>query len=210
MNNYLLFSKLVKQISKSPNNIKMYSFRRFTFIFFVDLFTKVINIFLNKLHVALSCMRVRFIAFIHELFNMFTLTTKFGSNTNVNMHLVFDYYFNSFCSAPSIYSNARVRSLFVHCGYIVIRSFIFINYLQLLISFFHSGNLVMFPKTSKLFTVLRSPHTDKKSREQFNLITFSGTLKDVSCCTKLILQSIPSIFFSSLFIRIREFDYKYI
>jgi hypothetical protein len=188
----------------------MYSFRKSTFVFFIGLFTKVKNMFLNKLYVALNCMRVRFIAFLYELFNMFTLNSRSEANMGLNLHHTFDYYFNAFVCSPSVYSNTHTRGLFVRHGYQGILFYLFLNYLQLLLSFFHSCNLVMFPKTSKLFTVLRSPHTDKKSREQFNLTTFRGTIKDVSCCIKIILQYVPSILFSSLFVRIRELEHNYI
>jgi small subunit ribosomal protein S10 len=35
----------------------------------------------------------------------------------------------------------------------------------------------LFPRKSKRFTVLRSPHIDKKSREQFELLTYRGILR---------------------------------
>jgi len=39
---------------------------------------------------------------------------------------------------------------------------------------------VPFPNGRKVFTVLRSPHVDKKSREQFEIITHKRTLDLVS------------------------------
>ena len=39
---------------------------------------------------------------------------------------------------------------------------------------------VPFPNRKKLFTVLRSPHVDKKSREQFEIITHKRILDLVS------------------------------
>jgi small subunit ribosomal protein S10 len=39
---------------------------------------------------------------------------------------------------------------------------------------------VPFPNRKKLFTVLRSPHVDKKSREQFEIITHKRVLDLVS------------------------------
>ncbi len=39
---------------------------------------------------------------------------------------------------------------------------------------------VPFPNRKKLFTVLRSPHIDKKSREQFEIITHKRVLDLVS------------------------------
>lgn len=67
--------------------------------------------------------------------------------------------------------------------YITVKSFewyhiqntiMFINKIQLLLNLkrkikFEKSNQITLPKKRKLFTVLRSPHIDKKSREQFIL-----------------------------------------
>ena len=52
------------------------------------------------------------------------------------------------------------------------------NYLFFIFSFFNLNQIQqkMGPKNCKKITVLRSPHIDKKSREQFQIITHKRTL----------------------------------
>jgi len=53
------------------------------------------------------------------------------------------------------------------------------KYLNSIFSFFMISRVVSQsrPKKIKKFTVLRSPHIDKKSREQFQLVTYTKTVK---------------------------------
>jgi ribosomal protein S10 len=65
-------------------------------------------------------------------------------------------------------------------------------------------NLVSLPKINKVFTVLRSPHTDKKSREQFNLIMSSKFFVDSLGLTSLFLKYLNNLYLSSLFLKLSE------
>jgi len=72
-------------------------------------------------------------------------------------------------------------------------------------------NLVGTPVTYKIpvniqkFTVLRSPHVNKKAREQFEIRTYSRMIEITSYNNKLMLTLIKTIIFKlphSLFIKI--------
>jgi hypothetical protein len=65
-------------------------------------------------------------------------------------------------------------------------------------------NLVSLPKINKVFTVLRSPHTDKKSREQFNLIMSSKLFVDSLGLTSLFFKYLNNLYLSSLFLKLSE------
>lgn len=53
------------------------------------------------------------------------------------------------------------------------------NFVKIFI--FYNNNFIFsnfcLPKKYSLFTLLKSPHTDKRSREQFHLISYKSTLK---------------------------------
>lgn len=63
---------------------------------------------------------------------------------------------------------------YIYYIYILNFFFLYSNFLELSILKYGFVNM---PKKYKTFTVLKSPHTDKKSREQFHLIEYKKILK---------------------------------
>ena len=76
---------------------------------------------------------------------------------------------------------------------IIIRFFLlYLNFLKKSIN--SKYGLTFIPSKYKLFTVLKSPHTDKKSREQFHLVKYKSI-----CQYPIIFSTQNSFFFNYFF-----------
>jgi Ribosomal protein S10p/S20e len=205
MSKYALFLKLCRKVGNAYSDIKMYSFRRFTFSFFICLLTKIVRGFLNKLYLSLNHLRLQFCLVLFSLLNDFFLYSYvMNSSTSLSF---FDYYFNSYVSSLCISYWSAVSILSTKYIYQLTYSFSFLNYISLLLFSFFPRNNSMLPKKTKLFTLLRSPHTDKKSREQFKLVTYSSVLLDLFSCNIILQQYFSFFTFFSLFMRIRMYEH---
>lgn len=109
-----------------------------------------------------------------------------------------------------MYNYTSLLTNFNNCKYICVHSYyssnVILNYYIIIINFFvlklkfldynlfWKSNFVYLPVKYKLFTVLKSPHSDKKSREQFHLLKYKSL-----CFYPIFFSLNNSFFFKSLF-----------
>jgi hypothetical protein len=93
------------------------------------------------------------------------------------LHFFFEIYFLRYKQLISskkvtLYSSSNVFVSFNSLSLYVKSVHLYFLHCFLLEQSFFKYGISCFPKKYKTFTVLRSPHTDKKSREQFHLIEY--------------------------------------
>jgi hypothetical protein len=204
MASLFLKNKQFKHYNACFSTVKLFSFRRHTFTSYFGLFIRFSLLYLNRIYMLLQSTR---------LFNLFLLIVlskqSFMGSLNSIVQLCdsilnTSYYFSS---NTSFYQS--ILSLFTcTCNISKIFSFLKVYFYSFFIIFSlfksTSMNLVSLPKINKVFTVLRSPHTDKKSREQFNLIMSSKFFVDSLGLTSFFLKYLNNLYLSSLFLKLSE------
>jgi hypothetical protein len=206
MVNYLLIKSRLKSFKKKKNSIRAYSFRAFSFYSYFNFFLKFYKMYLNTIITSLQSIRTNVLLQLFILFNSdckFDIIDYFFKNNYV---LFMNHYFNKGASLPMLhYSISTITGLFT-LFYKCMNLFFYLSYLLVSSYSFMFTNLVSLPTTNKLFTILRSPHTDKKSREQFNLSVYSKYFNDNIGLLSSFHNLSYSLSFFSLFIRYSTFN----
>lgn len=97
-------------------------------------------------------------------YKLFILSLTINKEFQLLLQNVFFLYTNHTLITRCIFSFKTIVLFFL----------VYSTFLELSILKYSSTNV---PKKYKTFTVLKSPHTDKKSREQFHLIEYKKILK---------------------------------
>lgn len=204
MVNLFLKNKRFKSNSAYSNIVKLFSFRRHTFTSYFILFIRFSLLYLNRIYMLLQSTRLFSLFFLIFFSKQFFINSLNSGIQVFNLVINNNYYFSlSNLCHKSLLSLSTFR-----CNIFEIFSFLKVYFYNFFLTFFlcnsTSTNLVSLPKINKVFTVLRSPHTDKKSREQFNLVMFSKLFGDSLGLTSVFLQYLNNLYLSSLFIRFSE------
>lgn len=204
MVNLFLKNKRFKHYHISSNTIKLFSFRRHAFNSYFSFFIRFSLLYLNRIYMLFQSTRLFSLFFLVFCSKRFVMN---GLNSSIRLFdftALNSYYFSpgasSYESVLSFSSSTCKANDIFHLLKAYFYNFFVIFYL----SNSHSINLVSLPKVNKIFTVLRSPHTDKKSREQFNLTMSSKLFTDSLGLTSIFLKYLNSLYLSSLFLRISE------
>jgi hypothetical protein len=198
MVNYLLIKSFMKGYNHKKNKIKIFSFRSHSFFYFYNLFLKFYTTYMNAIHIFFQSFR--FNIFL-QLFVMDCMDSIFILIQNIykNYLVLFsDHYFRISTVQRSLCYSSNILELPTYIMYQKVNLYIFLTYFCSNITQFMCTNIVSLPINNKLFTVLRSPHTDKKSREQFKLSIYNKYFIDKIGALSLFSKF---FFYLSLFIR---------
>jgi ribosomal protein S10 len=164
------------------NNIRIKSFEYKNIIFFLKILNKSINI-LNSVLINVLIIKKNYIniSLLHIILNNSTYVHNIIEDTNISFLLLnilsnnynFNYNTNSFFINKLNYLNKKnslTNFFFLYYSYL--------NYhyslLNLIKENLKISNFVMLPKRLSKITLQRSPHTDKKAREQFCKTSYIG------------------------------------
>lgn len=204
MVNLFLKNKRFKHYHIYSNTIKLFSFRRHAFNSYFSFFIRFSLLYLNRIYMLFQSTRLFSLFFLVFCSKRFVMNGLNSSMRLFDFTALNSYYFNpevsSYKSVLSFSSSTCKANDIFHFLKAYFYNFFVIFYL----SNSHSINLVSLPKVNKIFTVLRSPHTDKKSREQFNLTMSSKLFTDSLGLTSIFLKNLNNLYLSSLFLRISE------
>ena len=75
------------------------------------------------------------------------------------------------------FSKYKINSIKIHILYNFFLKFMTLKYLKFILIYNFKLSKFFLPKKYSLTTVLRSPHIDKRSREQFHIIEYKASLK---------------------------------
>jgi hypothetical protein len=204
MVNLFFKNKRFKQNYFFSNAVKLLSFRRHAFTSYFGLFIRFSLLYLNRVYLLLQSTRLFNLFFFiflskQSIINYLNPVMPFFSLLINNC-----YYFNlGSLSVRSVLSTFIPRGT-IHDIFFFLKTY-FYNFFVIFSLFnFSYMNLVSLPKNSKVFTILRSPHTDKKSREQFHLVMSSKLFVDTLGLTSVFLKNLNNLYLSSLFVRLSE------
>lgn len=129
-----------------------------------------------------------FCFFIKKQINLFfSFIKSIYSNLLINKHFIFNENHNTFFINKS--NNIKSNFLFIKSNSgISLNNLSYLNlyYYNLFLKLWYFSlvssdiNYSMIPITRKRYTILRSPHVDKKSREQFELKTFKLIINNLN------------------------------
>jgi len=201
MVNYSLIKTILKRVKIKKNKVHTYAFRSFSFFSYFNVFFKFYKLYLNTLITYLQSCRINIILQIFVLFNSISKMDSVDSLFKVSYLVLIDHYFY-YNADISVFSYATgATDYLLNFFYKYLNLFLYLSYLIVSVYSFVCTNLVSLPTTKKLFTILRSPHTDKKSREQFNLSVYSKCFNDNLGLLSSFQNTSSVISFFSLFIR---------
>lgn len=192
-------------IKQKGTRVRMYSFRKEGYRFYLKLFKSISYIYLNNLYGLLQTHRFNLFCTFVQLFQQITTVSNgLISNTiNTEWVTVLDNYFKSNTSSTNIsYKLFGMKNIYLLCN--ILCNYIYMNFIILSIPSVSGSNIVSLPKKTKSFTVLRSPHTDKKSREQFKLVQYSHFFMDRLGIFNLIFNEYKILLMSSLLLQFQN------
>ena len=202
MTNFLKFINNNIVLKKHRSFIKFYSFRKFSFTRYFNFITSIYFKYIKSLFHIINYTKTNFIINIYNLFSFYTNTNLSKLRYSLRMYM-FDLSF--FFIPKNIFSmimyniNNNIYYLNSSSLFKFVTSTYYLYFLKFYILNINKLGIVSFPKTKKLFTLLRSPHTDKKSREQFSLIVHSKGFSDHINFYFILYSIIKKLSFNSLF-----------
>lgn len=214
MVNTLKYCNYFGNYFKYKNSFQLKSFRRNSFnLFFVPIL-KQYRLYLNNISMVLANLRVKNCYYF--------LLTYFSSRVHldhgiVNFPMLISifhnvYFFNSYVKNDVVMSLDYSSNAYTESSSTLLYNSLFNvlsnHFLFFYMGYFSLGNLASLPTVRKHFTVLRSPHTDKKSREQFVFSYYNKLLSDGSGIIDYFFLYFKLFFVNSLFIKFDRYCYN--
>src|SRR5690554_3860507 len=164
------------------SKLSITSFRKFELNLLLKFFLRVKKIFIANLLAELIICKFNILLKLTLYLPLNTIAIKY-----INKHVL-----NSCLSSNYFYLDCDYSLTFIPISYLysyfptkysstynkLLSHFIYLNFSLKVLSKIKLNSFSSMPTKRKLFTVLRSPHTDKKSREQFTLKRYRKVLSD--------------------------------
>lgn len=164
------------------SKLSITSFRKFELNLLLKFFLRVKKIFIANLlsELVLCKFNILLKLTLHLPFN--SIVIKYIDKHTFNSCLSSNYFYldhNNFLnSTPINYFSSYFLTLYPKIYSKLLIHFMYLNFSLKVLSKIKLNSFSSMPTRKKLFTVLRSPHTDKKSREQFTLKRYRKVLSD--------------------------------
>jgi len=125
---------------------------------------------------------------LHLLLNINSFVGHIGSTTHSILNNTFlislNYFMSSMLNNAIYYTNFKLQNNKLIYG--LIYFYMYVTLFCLVGLQTSNVSMISLPKSIKMFTLLKSPHTDKKSREQFKLQNYTAMMFDTyNICTYL-------------------------
>jgi hypothetical protein len=104
-----------------------------------------------------------------------------------------------------LFAHSSCRSSVIFYNYLA--NYSFIIFLSNFLVGLSGSSPVSLPTTNKHFTVLKSPHTDKKSREQFVLSNYTKAMTDLLSFSSYFVKYFNFFSLDSFFVKIDSYRY---
>ncbi len=206
MYNLIRSALILQKSSHKINKVKLYSFRKHSFNRYVLLLLRTYRLFSGQLFLAIQT--VKYNSLLHTIY-VKQFVGRYINVINIvfSTNFLFDlYYFNSdfnIQNIDTIYSSTFNFTNPISIYYELLQ-LIYLFFITFVFTTNFSFSVSSLPNIRKLFTLLRSPHTDKKSREQFSIITYSKLIT-MSFDMHLIFNTLIRIFgFTTLFVQFKK------
>jgi Ribosomal protein S10p/S20e len=188
---------------KKINRVKFYSFRKYSFNRYILLLIRTYKLFSNQLFLSMNS--VKYNTLLHIIYIKQFIYTNINFITSIScLRLLLDLsYFNNNTNLLNIdinYSNTFFLPYSVSIYYELINMIYNLFFIFIITTNF-TFSLSSLPNTRKLFTLLRSPHTDKKSREQFTITTHSKSISMSIDMYSIIYTLIKTFNFTTLLVK---------